>query len=57
MDKIKAFFNKRKEKKESSTAGTKTATNGTPAAVPQPTATDTAAAPSTADPAAPPAGE
>jgi len=53
MDKLKAIF-KRKDKKESSTAGTKT--NGTAAAVPKPTPTDTAAAPSTSDPTAPPAG-
>jgi hypothetical protein len=56
MDKIKALF-KRKKDKPSGTAGTKTDTNGTPAAVPKPTATDTAAAPSTSDPAVPPAGE
>jgi hypothetical protein len=56
MDKIKALF-KRKDKKESSTAGTKTDTNGTATAIPKPTPTDTAAAPSTSDPAAPPAGE
>ena len=53
MDKLKAIF-KRKKAEPKGTAGTKTETNG--ASVPKPTATDTAAAPSTSDPTVPPAG-
>jgi hypothetical protein len=60
MDKIKAIFKRKKTPTESSTAGTKTstpgATDGTATSVPKPTPTDTAAAPSTSEPTAPPAG-
>lgn len=58
MDKLKSIF-KRKGSKDagsSATAGTKTETpgqEGTPTQVPQPTPTDTAAAPSSSQPVAP----
>ena len=59
MDKLKSIFKRKKE--GAGTAGTKTeapSTNGgAPAAMPTPSKTDTAAAPSTSEPTAPPAGE
>lgn len=61
MDKIKAIFKRKKAPAESATAGTKTeqpaAAGGTPTSVPKPTATDTAAAPSSSEPSAPAAGK
>jgi hypothetical protein len=59
MDKIKAIF--KRSKKPAGTAGTKTETpaaaGATPAEQPKPTPTDTAAAPSSSEPTAAPAGE
>ncbi|KAK5444356.1 hypothetical protein LTS15_010471 [Exophiala xenobiotica] len=52
MDKLKALFKRKKDKTDSSTAGTKTETP-VGAAVPKPTE---AAKPTTSDPTAPPAG-
>jgi hypothetical protein len=53
MDKLKALFKRKKDKTDSSTAGTKTETPAG-AAVPKPTE---AAKPTTSDPTAPPAGK
>jgi hypothetical protein len=58
IDKLKALISKKK-KGTPTTNGTTDAKTDTPtaAAVPEPTKTETAAAPSSSDPSAPPAGK